>query len=444
MWYPSVAVTPGDLVHVTWTRDCPPERVVSYRQRNTTGWGPLEEVTAFAPPAAKPAYHASVEAYGDRVYAVWKSMEAPGDMGEIWRAWRDLWDPTWWEASNLSQNPATASDYPQQSTHWACAWQDPVPSPDNEDIWGRIYEQTLPIHQDPLPSTYPNIAAEWSTIGEPPRLRLYSIWTSETPIQNPPFPFEVLFQRDDLFPPADGFDGFTYYDCGVGDSAKSPYCLARDGFARWRNHKVDFGHSNLRYRLPFLNPNYDYKLRAVLYQASRDTWQQAFVSDSVPLASVRHRPLVPETVWIDIPRESYAKDCEVTLDINKLAGQYAAVTELRLYECFPCNKGEGGMQGGQIAIVPSATRVGSPRPSLFRDFTNLSYTVAVPQRVNVEVYDIQGRKVRRLASGMCKRGTHFARWNGLDDLGRRAPAGAYVLRVESEGTSQTRKVVYMR
>jgi hypothetical protein len=443
---PSVSVTPGDVVHVTWTDAGSAGRKVYYRQRTSTGWDPLvEEVTgSLAPPECKPAYHASVEAYGDRVYAMWNSKLGPANMGEVWSAWRDPLVPlSWTDWQNLSNNPTTSSDYPQQSTHWACVWQDPVSDPSNEDIWGHILGLFTPIAQDQFRSQYPDIAAEWSAPGEPLGFKLYTAWTSETPT-GADDPYEVLFKRKEFNPDMDGFSDFAYYDCGVGDSVKSRYCLARDGFARWRDYNVDFGRKSLRYQLPFLNPNYDYKLRALLYQASKDTWQQTFVSDSVPLASVRLRPLVPETVWIDIPRDQYAKDCKVALDINKLAGQFAAVAELKLYECFPYNKGEGGPQSGTPAVSPSATRVSVPRPSLFRDVTSLSYTVATPRRVSVDVYDSQGRRVRRLVSGSCARGTHFVRWNGLDDSGRRAPVGAYMLRVESEGFSQTRKVVLTR
>ncbi len=441
LYTPTIATTPGDVIHVAWQEYhlYLGFHRIFYRQYLINAWQNPEPVSVTT---CEPAYYPSVEAYGDRTYATWKVGLEPSVPGEVWRAWRNPWLPPWTDRLDLSRT-TTASDYPQQATHWACAWQDPVSTPGNPDIWGDILDQNIAIRTDDPPSTYPNIAAEWSAPGGILRFRLHTVWTSVTQ-PGDPAPFEVLYQQNDFVPQIDGFDGFTYYDCGVGDSVKSPYCLARDGFARWRNYKVDFGHKSLRYRLPFLNPNYDYKLRAVLYQTSKDTWQQTFESDSVRLAQVQLRPLVPETVLVDIPRELYSKDCQVTLDINKLVGQYAAVAELRLYECFPYKQGQGGDQSAPVVVAAPATRVSLPRPSLVRDATTISYTVAIPERVSLVVYDAQGRLVRHLTTGMCARGSHSACWDARDDAGRRVPAGAYVIRIETESFSQTRKVVLTR
>jgi len=161
---------------------------------------------------------------------------------------------------------------------------------------------------------------------------------------------------------------------------------------------------------------------------------------------VRFGPLAPETVLLSIPRESYAKDCRADFEITRLAGDYAVLADMKLFECFPYEQREGGdgVQSGVLPLGVPALRVAAPVPSLFKELTCLSYAIAEPRHVAINVYDIQGRMVRRLASGLCPRGKHTARWNGLDDLGRRLPGGAYVIRVESDGLSQTRKVILTR
>jgi hypothetical protein len=448
---PSVAVTPGDLlnpgelVHVAWREDFPTDTVVWYSlglPPVPPEWPPIhhwqapEEVTWEQGPANKPAFCPSVEAFGDSVYAVWRAKAQGSEEGTIYRAARPLLWPQWVQSGPLGF--AAYSNNPQQSTPWACAWHERNAYP-TEDIWANLFTQLppIPIQEDGPRSMYPNIVAEWPEVNEQP-LVFYTVWTSETP--GPPY--GVLFRRDAFWPQQDGFKGYVYYDCQVGDSIKSRYCLARDGCARWREYSVDYGRKSLTYRLPYLNPNYDYKVMVVLFQAGRDTWEQSFTFDSVQVGKARFLPLVPETVLLYIPRDKYAKDCRVDFDIMKVAGEYAVIAELKLFECFPYRRklGGEGEDGGLVNKSGSAVELFQPVPSLFKQATNVSYAVSEPRRVAVSVYDVQGRMVRRLASGFCARGKYATSWNGLDEAGREVPAGAYLLRIESGGFSQTRRV----
>jgi hypothetical protein len=195
--------------------------------------------------------------------------------------------------------------------------------------------------------------------------------------------------------------------------------------------------------LPFLSPSYDYRLKAVLFQTSKDTWEQSFAFDSANVASVRFRPLVPETVLMTIPRALYARDCKVVLDIGKLAGEYATVAELKLYQCYPYRRGEGEDFGGiQAQLVPAEVSLLESGPTLFADFVSISYTVKRQQPVTVAVYDKQGRLVRRLATGEHKPGAYSVLWNGTDGCGTKMPAGTYFCRVGAGGA--VRKLVLTR
>lgn len=441
LYTPSVAATPGDIVHAMWMMPAQGGLGgVFYRQRVNGVWSALEEVTGLpAPPATKPADFPSAEAYGDLVYAAWQGGYGPR---EVWRASRPVVQGWWGGWSNLSQTSGTPSQYPQQSTHWATAWQDPVFSPVQEDIWANIFDQVVPIWQDLLRSTYPNIMAEWSSIYEPPRLFVHTMWSSEVPAGDPA-PYEVLFTRYEHIP-GDGWGDFSYYDCGVGDSVKARYCLARDCCARWRDFRVDLGRKNLCYRLPYLNPAFDYVLKAVAYQVGKDTWQQRFALDSIDVAHVAYRPFRPETVLVPLPRETYQRDCEVILDVSRAVGDFAVVAELKLCECFPYRRGEAGAQGSSLAVREPALRLSQPWPSPFSNATSVSYVLSTSRYVDVRALDVQGRLVRLVASGRAGPGTHAVRWNGLGDDGRRVPAGAYILRVESDGSTVTRKVVMTR
>ena len=81
------------------------------------------------------------------------------------------------------------------------------------------------------------------------------------------------------------------------------------------------------------------------------------------------------------------------------------------------------------------TRVafGAPRPNPFNPRVVLPLELSVAGLVRVGIYDLSGRRVRRLWSGRRAAGTHHLLWDGRDDSGRASPSGSYFARLESSG-----------
>jgi len=167
----------------------------------------------------------------------------------------------------------------------------------------------------------------------------------------------------------------------------------------------------------------------------------------VQVAKVRFGPEVLDTVALSVPRQMYARDGCVELSLRRLSGDYAVLAGLKLYECFPYKNKPGdecvGVTLGR-ARGEESFEVSQPLPDLFRSSTRITYTASRPCPVDIDVFDIQGRHVRRLASGLRASGTSVASWNGLDDAGLQVPAGAYLIRIRSEGRTESRKVVLTR
>ena len=59
----------------------------------------------------------------------------------------------------------------------------------------------------------------------------------------------------------------------------------------------------------------------------------------------------------------------------------------------------------------------------------IQFGLAHPDRVEVIVYDVAGRRVRRLADRMFPAGNHSLTWDGVNDEGRLAPRGVYFTQV---------------
>lgn len=60
------------------------------------------------------------------------------------------------------------------------------------------------------------------------------------------------------------------------------------------------------------------------------------------------------------------------------------------------------------------------------------------------VYDISGKPVRHLESGVSTVGKHTVTWDGRTDSGGQAPAGVYVARLTAEGRVATTRVALLR
>lgn len=79
--------------------------------------------------------------------------------------------------------------------------------------------------------------------------------------------------------------------------------------------------------------------------------------------------------------------------------------------------------------MPTAYQLSQNYPNPFRFVTTLPFALPEPSRVSVEIYDLQGRMVRRIAHEAMDAGYYTVAWDGNDDSGRRAGDGVYVCRM---------------
>jgi len=90
----------------------------------------------------------------------------------------------------------------------------------------------------------------------------------------------------------------------------------------------------------------------------------------------------------------------------------------------------------------TALRLAFPNP--FGSSTNIVFSLAQAGPTEVGVYDVAGRRVRTLVSGVLDAGEHVLAWDGSDAAGNRAGAGVYLLRLEAGGHRETRSLRLVR
>lgn len=93
--------------------------------------------------------------------------------------------------------------------------------------------------------------------------------------------------------------------------------------------------------------------------------------------------------------------------------------------------------------APAACVLRQSYPNPFNAATVIEFGIPDPQRVQVRVFDVNGRRVRTLADGPFGEGFFRRLWDGRDDTGNRAAAGIYVIRMTAGRFETSRKAVFL-
>jgi hypothetical protein len=83
-------------------------------------------------------------------------------------------------------------------------------------------------------------------------------------------------------------------------------------------------------------------------------------------------------------------------------------------------------------------------PSIVRDQAHINYYVAGRSNVSLGVYDVTGKLVKTLASGLVAPGVRTAVWNRTDNSGSRVANGTYFYRLAVDGKSVSSKAIVLK
>ena len=99
-----------------------------------------------------------------------------------------------------------------------------------------------------------------------------------------------------------------------------------------------------------------------------------------------------------------------------------------------------------VSSVPEAPKpsLTLPYPNPFLEVVTLQYQATARGSYRLDVFDLQGRRIRTLERGEFEAGARQASWDGRDDQARETPPGVYFLRVEGPGGVESFKVVRQR
>ena len=101
--------------------------------------------------------------------------------------------------------------------------------------------------------------------------------------------------------------------------------------------------------------------------------------------------------------------------------------------------GSDGIEAG----TPAVTRLSGMRPNPCFRQTAITFELARPAIVRLDVYSPAGARVRGLARVAFAPGRHTVTWDGRDDSGRRVSPGVYFVRFTGDGVVTTGKALLL-
>ena len=83
-------------------------------------------------------------------------------------------------------------------------------------------------------------------------------------------------------------------------------------------------------------------------------------------------------------------------------------------------------------------------PNPFNPSTMISYDLPAESAINITIFDIQGREIKKLLNTVQKEGSHEIAWDGSDVNGIQVNAGVYLCQVQTGGESRTIKMLLLK
>ena len=93
---------------------------------------------------------------------------------------------------------------------------------------------------------------------------------------------------------------------------------------------------------------------------------------------------------------------------------------------------------------PRVTALYQNVPNPFNPTTTIGFDLAHQGQVEIQIFDVSGRRIRTLVIGKLLGGHHIVTWNGLDDAGHSVASGVYFYQLVTADYRATRKLVVLR
>ena len=126
----------------------------------------------------------------------------------------------------------------------------------------------------------------------------------------------------------------------------------------------------------------------------------------------------------------------------------AAETEAELSAAAAAARSAWGGTGASIdegsSSLPKKFTLHQNYPNPFNPSTAITFDLKQREKINLDIYDMNGNHIANLVNNTFTPGTHTVRWQGLTTEGEIVPSGVYLYRLSAGNKSQTRKMLFIK
>ena len=95
-------------------------------------------------------------------------------------------------------------------------------------------------------------------------------------------------------------------------------------------------------------------------------------------------------------------------------------------------------------LIPNKFALHQNFPNPFNPYTSIRYDLPKNEEVQIEIFDMLGKKIRLLIYQKQIAGFHQVQWDGKDNLGRPVSSGMYVYMLKAGQFKKSKKMVILK
>ena len=95
-------------------------------------------------------------------------------------------------------------------------------------------------------------------------------------------------------------------------------------------------------------------------------------------------------------------------------------------------------------LVPGSVSLEQNYPNPFNPNTQFHYSLTNTENIYLAIYDLLGREIYTIHSGLQRKGAHNVQWTGVNNQGDLVPSGVYICRLKTEVEILSKKMVLNR
>lgn len=166
------------------------------------------------------------------------------------------------------------------------------------------------------------------------------------------------------------------------------------------------------------------------------------MASAVPLFTNFHPDQPAYTLGFFNTNGSY-RSVAASFQLAKVADGDPSLADLLTVICDTLGIGYHPPVDADDPVAVPTVRISS-HPNPFSESCRISLDIEKAAQASIDIYNIRGQRIRRLARGVLAKGTHIFSWDGRDDNGRGVASGIYTVRLNARGNSRSARLILIK